>query len=66
MICRASAAAGGGSRRGIRRSGRALLGFAPTRPEDAADAMRRLAASIDAARTAPRRGEPVAVRLVRA
>ena len=32
-----------------------LLGFAPIRPEDAADGMRRLAASIDAARSAHRR-----------
>lgn len=43
-----------------------LLGFAPIRPEDAADGMRRLAASIDAARSAHRRRAPVAVRLVRA
>ena len=42
-----------------------LLGFAPIRPEDAADGMRRLAASIEAARSAYRRRAPVAVRLVR-
>jgi GntR family transcriptional regulator/MocR family aminotransferase len=43
-----------------------LLGFAPIRPDDAADGMRRLAASIEAARSARRRAEPAAVRLVRA
>jgi GntR family transcriptional regulator/MocR family aminotransferase len=43
-----------------------VLGFAPVRPEDAEDAMRRLAASIDAARSAAKRGDVLAVRLVRA
>jgi GntR family transcriptional regulator/MocR family aminotransferase len=43
-----------------------LLGFAPIRPEDAADGMRRLAASIDAARSGRRRQAPATVPLVRA
>jgi len=42
-----------------------LLGFAPIRPEDAADGMRRLAASIDAARSGRRRPAPATVPLVR-
>jgi GntR family transcriptional regulator / MocR family aminotransferase len=43
-----------------------LLGFAPIRPEDAADGMRRLAAAIDASRSSHRRRAPATVRLVRA
>lgn len=42
-----------------------LLGFAAVRPEDSADGMRRLAASIEAAQASPRRS-PAPVRQVRA
>jgi hypothetical protein len=51
---------------GATRANGLVLGFAPIRPEDAADGMRRLAASIDAARSAHRREDPLPARLVRA
>ena len=43
-----------------------VLGFAPIRPENADDGMRRLADAIDAARSRPGRRAPTTGRLVRA
>jgi GntR family transcriptional regulator / MocR family aminotransferase len=42
-----------------------LLGFAPIRPDDAADGMRRLAAAIEAARSGRRRRAPATAGLIR-